>query len=191
MERLTLDVKEAEIFGLLGPNGSGKSTTFKMLMGLIRPTSGEARLFGRPVTDVAARHKIGFLPESLYFYDYLTAKELLRFSGQLFWVQGHTLKNRIDELLQLVGLADTKELRLRKFSKGMLQRAGIAQALINDPDLVVLDEPMSGLDPIGRKEMRDIILGLKDMGKTFSSAPTSSRMPSCCATGCRSSSKAG
>ena len=184
-------MKEGKIFGLLGPNGSGKSTTFKMLMGLIRPTSGEARLFGRPVSDVAARHKIGFLPESPYFYDYLTAKELLRFSGQLFGMQGHTLKNRIDELLQLVGLADTKELRLRKFSKGMLQQAGIAQALINDPDLVVLDEPMSGLDPIGRKEMRDIILGLKDMGKTFSSAPTSSRMPSCCATGWRSSSKAG
>jgi ABC-2 type transport system ATP-binding protein len=135
-------------------------------MGLIYPTSGQAHIFGREVGDSVAKAKLGFLPESPYFYDYLTSREFLRFYGHLFGVLGKTLDVRIDELLELVGMAHAKDLQLRKFSKGMLQRVGIAQALINDPELVVLDEPMSGLDPIGRKEVRDLILRLKESGKT-------------------------
>ena len=163
---LSLDVRRGEVFGFLGPNGAGKTTTIKMLMGLIYPSGGTAMLFGRPIGDPAAKAKVGFLPESPYFYDYLTSREFLRFYGHLFGLLGSALEKRIDELLDLVGMTHARDLQLRKFSKGMLQRVGIAQALINDPELVVLDEPMSGLDPIGRKEVRDLILRLKESGKT-------------------------
>jgi ABC-2 type transport system ATP-binding protein len=167
LEGLDLEVRAGEIFGFLGPNGSGKTTTMKILMGLIYPTSGRARLFDRPLGDVDVKRQIGFLPESPYFYDYLTAQEFLTFYGQLFGQRGDALKRRIDELLVLVGLVESRSLRLRRFSKGMLQRVGLAQVLINDPMLVMLDEPMSGLDPIGRKEIRDLILHLKERGKTI------------------------
>ncbi len=166
VDQLSLDVQRGEVFGFLGPNGAGKTTTIKMLMGLIYPTSGQARIFGHAVGDPAAKAKLGFLPESPYFYDYLTSREFLNFYGHLFGLWGGSLDKRVDELLELVGMSHAKDLQLRKFSKGMLQRVGIAQALINDPELVVLDEPMSGLDPIGRKEVRDLIFRLKESGKT-------------------------
>jgi len=166
LQGLDLEVNAGEIFGFLGPNGAGKTTTMKILMGLIYPTSGQARLFGKPLGDVNVKQRIGFLPESPYFYDYLTADEFLLFYGQLFGMPRAELTHRIDELLSLVGLAKSRSMRLRRFSKGMLQRVGLAQALINDPQLVILDEPMSGLDPIGRKEVRDLILHLKESGKT-------------------------
>lgn len=164
---LDLDVRKGEVFGFLGPNGAGKTTTIKMLMGLIYPTSGQAWLFGRPIGEQESKARLGFLPESPYFYDYLTGLEFLQFYGHLFGLRGVALGKRIDELLELVGMSHARHLQLRKFSKGMLQRVGIAQALINDPELVVLDEPMSGLDPIGRKEIRDLILRLKESGKTI------------------------
>ena len=167
LEALDLEVRRGEVFGFLGPNGAGKTTTLKILMGLIYPSSGNAWILDRPIGDVGVKHQIGFLPESPYFYDYLTGEEFLRFYGQLFGLHGAALVNRIDYLLQLVGLPHVRALPLRKFSKGMLQRVGIAQALINDPHLVVLDEPMSGLDPVGRKEVRDLILRLKEDGKTI------------------------
>ncbi len=166
VDDLSLDVQRGEIYGFLGPNGAGKTTTIKMLMGLIYPSSGTASLFGRPIGDQAAKAQVGFLPESPYFYDYLTSREFLRFYGHLFSLFGSSLEKRIDELLELVGMTHARDLQLRKFSKGMLQRVGIAQAMINDPELVILDEPMSGLDPIGRKEVRDLILRLKESGKT-------------------------
>ncbi len=166
VDQVSLDVRRGEVFGFLGPNGAGKTTTLKMLMGLIYPTSGRARIFGYPVGDPAAKAKLGFLPESPYFYDYLTSREFLSFYGHLFGLWGGALNKRVDELLELVGMTHARDLQLRKFSKGMLQRVGIAQALINDPELVVLDEPMSGLDPIGRKEVRDLIFRLKESGKT-------------------------
>ena len=166
VDQLALDVRRGEVFGFLGPNGAGKTTTIKMLMGLIYPTSGSASIFGHPAGDPAAKAKLGFLPESPYFYDYLTSREFLSFYGHLFGLWGAVLNRRVDELLELVGMAHARDLQLRNFSKGMLQRVGIAQALINDPELVVLDEPMSGLDPIGRKEVRDLILRLKESGKT-------------------------
>lgn len=166
LDGLDLDVQAGEIFGFLGPNGAGKTTALKILLGLLYPTSGQAWLLDRPIGTVSVRQQMGFLPEAPYFYEYLTAVECLRFYGRLFDLKGPALAARIDHLLQLVGLADARNLPLRNFSKGMLQRIGIAQALINDPQLVILDEPMSGLDPIGRKEMRDIILGLKASGKT-------------------------
>ncbi|NOU08969.1 MAG: ABC transporter ATP-binding protein [Nitrospira sp.] len=164
---LELDVRKGEVFGFLGPNGAGKTTTIKMLVGLIYPTSGQAWLFGRPIGDQESKARLGFLPESPYFYDYLTGLEFLQFYGHLFGLRGVVLGKRIDELLELVGMSHARHLQLRKFSKGMLQRVGIAQALINDPELVVLDEPMSGLDPVGRKEIRDLILQLKESGKTI------------------------
>jgi ABC-2 type transport system ATP-binding protein len=163
---LNLEVRRGEVFGFLGPNGAGKTTTLKILMGLIYPTSGNAWLFGRDMSDPQTKARLGFLPESPYFYDYLTSREFLGFYGHLFGLWGAALGKRVDELLELVGMTHAKDLQLRKFSKGMLQRVGIAQALINDPELVVLDEPMSGLDPIGRKEVRDLILRLKESGKT-------------------------
>ncbi|MEO8340169.1 MAG: ABC transporter ATP-binding protein [Nitrospirota bacterium] len=166
VEGLNLEVRRGEVFGFLGPNGAGKTTTLKILMGLIYPTSGQARLFGRDLGDPQTKARLGFLPESPYFYEYLTSREFLRFYGHLFGLWGAVLDKRIDELLELVGMTHSKDLQLRKFSKGMLQRVGIAQALINDPELVVLDEPMSGLDPIGRKEVRDLIFRLKESGKT-------------------------
>lgn len=166
VDGVNLEVRRGEVFGFLGPNGAGKTTTLKMLMGLIYPTSGQAWLFGRDLGDPQTKARLGFLPESPYFYDYLTSREFLGFYGHLFGLWGAVLDKRVDELLELVGMTHAKDLQLRKFSKGMLQRVGIAQALINDPELVVLDEPMSGLDPIGRKEVRDLILRLKESGKT-------------------------
>ena len=163
---LHLSVEEGEIFGFLGPNGAGKTTTLKMLMGLVFPTSGSARLLGRDWTDPEVKAQIGFLPEQPYFYDYLTAHELLNYYGQLSGVPGKDRKRRIDEVLQRVGLTDVKGVQLRKFSKGMLQRAGIAQAILHDPKLVFFDEPMSGLDPMGRREVRDLMEQLKLEGKT-------------------------
>ncbi|PYX55624.1 MAG: ABC transporter [Acidobacteria bacterium] len=163
---LHLTVEEGEVFGFLGPNGAGKTTTLKLLMGLVFPTSGSARLLGRDWTDPEVKAQIGFLPEQPYFYDYLTAHELLNYYGQLSGVPGKDRKRRIDEVLQRVGLTDVKGVQLRKFSKGMLQRAGIAQAILHDPKLVFFDEPMSGLDPMGRREVRDLMEQLKHEGKT-------------------------
>jgi len=166
LKGLNLKIEKGEIFGFLGPNGAGKTTTLKILMGLIYQTSGRASVLDKPVGNVNAKRKIGFLPESPYFYDYLTAEEFLMFYGQLFGISKSNLVKRLDELFSLIRLSDSRTLRLRRFSKGMLQRIGIAQALINDPTLVILDEPMSGLDPVGRKEIRDLILHLKEKGKT-------------------------
>ena len=163
---LSLTVEEGEIFGFLGPNGAGKTTTLKLLMGLVFPTSGSARILGREWTDPDIKAQIGFLPEQPYFYDYLTAHELLNYYGQLSGVPAKHRKHRIEEVLQRVGLADVKGVQLRKFSKGMLQRAGIAQAILHDPKVVFLDEPMSGLDPMGRREVRDLMEQLKHEGKT-------------------------
>jgi len=166
LENLNLEVMEKEIFGFLGPNGAGKTTTLKILMGLIYPSSGKARIFDKDIRDISIKNEIGFLPEGPYFYDYLTGKEFLNFYGELFGIEKKRIKAKVDELLETVGLTEAGKLQLRRYSKGMLQRIGIAQTLINDPKLVILDEPMSGLDPIGRKEIRDLILQLKDMGKT-------------------------
>ncbi len=163
---LSLSVNQGEIYGFLGPNGSGKTTTLKILMGLMRATGGRAEVLGKPAGDVQVRRRIGFLPESPYFYDYLTAEEFLAFYGHLAALDRDELGRRVNHLLELVGLTDARTRQLRKFSKGMLQRIGLAQALIHDPELVVLDEPMSGLDPLGRKQVRDLILGLRDQGKT-------------------------
>ena len=166
VDRLDLGVVKGEIFGFLGHNGAGKTTTIKMLIGLVYPTAGEAWLLDRPIRDVDVKRQIGYLPESPFFYDYLTGEEFLRFYGQLFGLAGAALDKQIDALLDLVSMKDARRVPLRKFSKGMLQRVGIAQALINDPSLVIFDEPMSGLDPIGRRDVRDIILRLRDQGKT-------------------------
>jgi ABC-2 type transport system ATP-binding protein len=159
-------VRQGEIYGFLGPNGSGKTTTMKILMGLMRATSGRAEVLGRPAGNVEARRQIGFLPESPYFYDYLTGEEFLAFYGHLAGLERAELGRRVTHLLDLVGLAEARTRQLRMFSKGMLQRVGLAQALIHDPELIILDEPMSGLDPIGRKQIRDLILALRDQGKT-------------------------
>ena len=166
VESVSLEVYKNEIFGFVGPNGAGKTTTIKMLMGLIYPTSGQVELMGQPVPNIEAKRRVGFLPENPYFYDYLTGRELLSFIGQLFGLAAADRRHRIDVLLERVGLSRAGNMALRKYSKGMLQRLGIAQALINDPELVVLDEPMSGLDPIGRKEIRDLIVQLRADGKT-------------------------
>jgi len=163
---LHLRVEEGEIFGFLGPNGAGKTTTLKMLMGLVFPTAGSARMLGQAWTNPEVKAQIGFLPEQPYFYDHLTAHELLDYYGQLSGVPARDRKHRIGEVLDQVGLADIKGVQLRKFSKGMLQRAGIAQAILHNPKLVFLDEPMSGLDPLGRREVRDLIEQLKQDGKT-------------------------
>jgi ABC-2 type transport system ATP-binding protein len=163
---LHLTVEEGEIFGFLGPNGAGKTTTLKMLMGLVFPTSGSARILGHDWTDPAIKAQIGFLPEQPYFYDHLTAHELLNYYGQLSGIPSNGRQSRIEATLQRVGLHDIEGLQLRKFSKGMLQRVGIAQAILHDPKLVFLDEPMSGLDPLGRREVRDLIEQLKQEGKT-------------------------
>jgi len=163
---LNLAVHQGEVFGYLGPNGAGKTTTLKLLMGLIYPTAGRASILGQDVQDVAVKAQVGFLPENPYFYDYLTGREFLHFYGQLFGLPYRDRRQRIDELLHAVGLSKAAELQLRKYSKGMLQRIGLAQALINDPQVIVLDEPTSGLDPVGRKEVRDLILDLKGRGKT-------------------------
>ena len=166
LDRLTLDVEAGEVFGFLGPNGAGKTTTLKLLMQLVFPTSGRAEILGRPLGDLDARRRIGFLPENPYFYDYLTAEELLIYFAALFGYRGVERRARASRLLDEVGLGGERRLPLRKFSKGMLQRVGIAQALLNDPELVILDEPMSGLDPLGRRDVRALILRLRDGGCT-------------------------
>jgi ABC-2 type transport system ATP-binding protein len=163
---LTLHVEDGEIFGFLGPNGAGKTTTLKLLMGLIFPTSGSARILGKDWTDPEVKSQIGFLPEQPYFYDYLTARELLNYYGRLSGVPAKELSRKVDIVLSRVGLPDVGGIQLRKFSKGMLQRVGIAQAILHDPKVVFLDEPMSGLDPMGRREVRDLIEELKENGKT-------------------------
>ncbi|MGN6108289.1 MAG: ATP-binding cassette domain-containing protein [Kofleriaceae bacterium] len=163
---VTFSVERGHIFGFVGPNGAGKTTTIRTLMGLIRPTGGTASLLGHPLPSRAARARVGFLPEAPYFYDYLTVGELLDLAGRLFGMPAAARAKRANALIERVGLGRARSQSLKKFSKGMLQRAGLAQALMNDPELVVLDEPMSGLDPIGRKEVRDLILELRDQGKT-------------------------
>ena len=163
---LTLTVEAGEIFGFLGPNGAGKTTTLKMLMGLVFPTGGSARILGMELDDPRMKAQIGFLPEQPYFYDYLTAHELLHYYGRLSGVESTQLGSRVHAVLNQVGLKDSAHVQLRKFSKGMLQRAGIAQAILHDPKVVFLDEPMSGLDPMGRREVRNLIEQLKSEGKT-------------------------
>ena len=163
---LTLSIEDGEIFGFLGPNGAGKTTTLKMLMGLVFPTGGSARVLGMDVNDPRVKAQIGFLPEQPYFYDYLTARELLEYYGRLSGVAGKDLSGRVQEMLGRVGLPDAGGVQLRKFSKGMLQRVGIAQAILHDPKVVFFDEPMSGLDPMGRREVRDLMEQLKHEGKT-------------------------
>ena len=166
LDSLTLQVNQGEVFGFLGPNGAGKTTTLKLLMQLIYPTSGRAEILGRPVGDLSVKRRIGYLPEHPYFYDYLTAEELLEYFASLFGYVSADRRARASRLLDEVGIGAERRLPLRKFSKGMLQRVGIAQALINEPEVVFLDEPMSGLDPIGRREMREMILRLRDRGTT-------------------------
>jgi len=166
LKDLDLSVEQGEIFGLLGPNGAGKTTTLKILMGIIFATRGTARILDRPLGDKWAKSRLGFLPENPFFYDYLTGREFLRYYGQLYGIARGERRRRAETLLERVGLADAADLPLKGYSKGMLQRAGLAQALLNDPDVVFLDEPQSGLDPLGRKEIRDIILQLREEGKT-------------------------
>src|SRR5271156_6194919 len=166
LAHLDLQIKPGEVFGLLGPNGSGKSTTLKLLLGLVVPNEGEARIFGLPPDNLAARRRVGFLPENPYFYSFLNGDETLRFYGRLCGVTGAKLEQRIEELIDLVGLQNGRERPLRSYSKGMLQRIGLAQAMIHDPDLLFLDEPTAGVDPLGSSQIRDLILKLKAMGKT-------------------------
>jgi ABC-2 type transport system ATP-binding protein len=166
LDNLTLQVEEGEIFGYLGPNGAGKTTTLKLLTGLIFPTAGTARVRGKSIDDVTMHREIGYLPEQPYFYDYLTARELLDYYGHFGGLSKAQRHERVAQLLERVGLTSAANLQLRKYSKGMLQRAGIAQAMLHDPKVVFLDEPMSGLDPVGRREVRDIILELKKQGRT-------------------------
>jgi ABC-2 type transport system ATP-binding protein len=163
---LTLNVEHGEIFGYLGPNGAGKTTTLKLLMGLIFPSGGSARILGKPIDDPSIKAQIGFLPEQPYFYDYLTATELLTYYAQLSGLPARERQRRVNDILHRVGLPDSGRTQLRKLSKGMLQRVGIAQAILHSPKVVFLDEPMSGLDPIGRREVRDLIATLKEEGKT-------------------------
>ncbi|MGI8837623.1 MAG: ABC transporter ATP-binding protein [Pyrinomonadaceae bacterium] len=167
LDGLSLTVNQGEIFGFLGANGAGKTTTLKLLMRLTFPTGGSARILGHDIADVSMHSRIGYLPENPYFYDYLTALEFLNFCGQIFGLSQLARNQRAKELLKRVGLDESKwNTQLRKFSKGMLQRIGLAQALVNDPEVVFLDEPMSGLDPIGRRQVRDLIAALKQDGKT-------------------------
>jgi ABC-2 type transport system ATP-binding protein len=163
---VSFEVRRGEVFGFLGPNGAGKTTTLKMLMGLVTPTRGRVEVLGRPVPDIEAKRRLGYLPESPYFYEYLTAEEFLDLVGALFGLRQAERRQRRDRLIERVGLDHARGRPLRKFSKGMLQRVGIAQALMGEPELVVLDEPMTGLDPLGRKEIRDLILELKHEGRT-------------------------
>ncbi|MBM3315236.1 ABC transporter ATP-binding protein [candidate division WOR-3 bacterium] len=163
---LTLEVERGEIFGFLGPNGAGKTTTLKILMGLSRPNAGIATVFGRRPRDSEVKRRVGFLPESPYFYEYLTAKEYLSLAADLSGVPRGSVRDRVRDALRLVRMETAADARMKGFSRGMLQRVGIAQALIHDPELAILDEPMGGLDPVGRKEFRDIIVGLRERGKT-------------------------
>lgn len=162
-----MQVQDGEVFGFLGPNGAGKSTTIKLLMGIIFPTAGSAQILGKPVRDVSMHRDIGYLPEQPYFYDYLTASEVLDYFGRFHRFSAAERGERVQKMLKKVGLETAGKIQLRKYSKGMLQRVGLAQAILHDPKLVILDEPMSGLDPLGRREVRDIILELKNAGKTI------------------------
>src|SRR3984893_11419549 len=166
LEGLTMSVEEGEVFGFLGPNGAGKSTTIKLLVGLIFPTAGTARILGKSISDISMHADIGYLPEQPYFYDYLTAAELLDYFARIHDLPGQERKARVNGMLKKVGLETAGKIQLRKYSKGMLQRVGLAQAILHDPKVVILDEPMSGLDPVGRREVRDIILELKQARKT-------------------------
>jgi ABC-2 type transport system ATP-binding protein len=166
LNHLNLEVNSGEIFGFLGPNGAGKTTTIKLILGLLFPSAGKTWLMEQRATRVDIKKNIGFLPENPYFYDYLKGEEILHFMGQLYGINKIDRTKKVDELLKKVGLADAREMPLRKYSKGMLRRIGLAQALINDPQLVILDEPLTGLDPIGRKEIRDLILAMREEGKT-------------------------
>jgi len=166
LNSLSLDVHKGEVFGLLGPNGSGKTTTIKLLLGLLFPTEGEITILGKPAADVSKNERIGYLPEESYLYRFLNAEETLDFYGRLFNMSPADRKQRAEQLIELVGLQGARRRQLKEYSKGMTRRIGLAQALINNPDLVMLDEPTSGLDPIGTREMKDLILRLKDEGKT-------------------------
>jgi ABC-2 type transport system ATP-binding protein len=167
LKALDLTVRRGEVFGLLGPNGSGKTTTIKLLLGLLFPTSGEALMLGKPTTDVGKNAKIGYLPEESYLYRFLNAEETLDFYGRLFSMSGAVRRQRVAQLISMVGLESARKRQLREYSKGMARRIGLAQALINDPELILLDEPTSGLDPIGTRNMKDLILDLKKQGKTI------------------------
>jgi ABC-2 type transport system ATP-binding protein len=167
LDHLTLQVEDGEVFGFLGPNGAGKTTTLKVLMSIIFPTSGTARVRGKSIDDVSMHREIGYLPEQPYFYDYLTARELLDYYARLFGFAAAGRRERVARFLERVGLCAAADVQLRKFSKGMLQRVGIAQAILHDPQVIFLDEPMSGLDPVGRREVRDIIHDLKREGRTI------------------------
>ncbi len=164
---VSFSVERGEIFGFIGPNGAGKTTTFKCILGFARKSGGTVSLMGETNENVGIKSRIGYLPENPYFYDYLTGEELLRYMGDLHGINANTLKDRVDVLLSKVNMCHARKLQLRKYSKGMLQRIGVAQALINDPEFIILDEPMSGLDPIGRREIKDLILEKKAKGKTI------------------------
>ena len=166
VRKVSLQIAPGEVYGLIGPNGSGKSTTMKALLGLLAPTAGSCAIFGRNSLKVDSRQSVGFLPENPYFYKHLTAAETVRFFGKLCGMRGRKLRDRVTELLKLVGLEDARDRRLRGFSKGMLQRIGLAQALVQDPKLLVLDEPTAGVDPAGSRQIRDLILTLKERGIT-------------------------
>ena len=167
LDRLSIDVAPGDVFGFLGPNGAGKTTTLKLLMQLVFPSGGEAEILGRPLGDVSIRRRIGYLPENPYFYDHLTAEELLDYYGRLFGQGAAERRQRVSGTLDRLGIGAERRLPLRKFSKGMLQRVGLAQALLNDPEVLFLDEPMSGLDPLGRRDVRALILELRDQGRTI------------------------
>ena len=167
LKALDLTVRRGEVFGLLGPNGSGKTTTIKLLLGLLFPTSGDIFMLGKPATDVGKNAKIGYLPEESYLYRFLNAEETLDFYGRLFSMSGAVRRQRVSQLISMVGLESARKRQLREYSKGMARRIGLAQALINDPELILLDEPTSGLDPIGTRNMKDLILDLKRQGKTI------------------------
>ena len=166
LSEFSLDVQEGEIFGLLGPNGAGKTTFIKVLLDIVSASAGSAELLGRPIGNAAAKAGVGYLPENHKYPDFLTGAQVLRYFGKLSGLQGAALEKRIDDRLQLVGMAEWRNVKIRKYSKGMLQRIGLAQALINDPKLVMLDEPTDGVDPLGRKEIRDLLARLRDQGKT-------------------------
>jgi ABC-2 type transport system ATP-binding protein len=166
LKPLTLSVEDGEVFGCLGPNGAGKTTTLRLLLGLVFPSGGSAKILGRDIGDIEVKRFIGFLPEQPYFYDHLTALELLDYYARLSGVDPRERRHKVDKALARVGMTDSANTQLRKFSKGMLQRVGIAQAIVHDPKLVLLDEPMSGLDPIGRREVRDLVQELNEEGKT-------------------------
>jgi len=167
LDRLSIEVGAGDVFGFLGPNGAGKTTTLKLLMQLVFPTSGEAEILGRPAGDLDVRRRIGYLPENPYFYDHLTAEELLDYYGRLFGMGPAERRERSTRTLDRLGIGAERRLQLRKFSKGMLQRVGLAQALLNDPEVIFLDEPMSGLDPLGRRDVRALMLELRDAGRTI------------------------